>query len=72
MKTLKVAELLNGYRNTPTVEIEKLVSAIQAIANFSVKNASNIFELEVNPLIVGTKDSIAVDVLLTRKRRELK
>ncbi|MEE2773346.1 MAG: acetate--CoA ligase family protein [Pseudomonadota bacterium] len=69
LKTLKIAKLLFGFRNTTAPNIDKLVSSIQSIAEFTLNNADTILELEVNPLIVGQEDSIAVDVLLINSMR---
>ncbi len=68
--SLDIAPLLNGYRNNAAANKEKLISAIKSITCYVKDNLTNISEIEINPLIVGTKGSVAADILLTQREPE--
>ena len=61
---LKIAPLLHGYRNRPPVHVDRLVSAIMAIAEFAETHADRLQELDVNPLIVTAEGAVAADALI--------
>jgi hypothetical protein len=70
--TLNISSLINGYRNGARANKKSIVEAIQAVARYTNKNSSFVSEIEINPLIVGKKSSIAVDILLTHIPKENK
>ena len=70
--TLNISSLINGYRNGARANKKSIVEAIQAVASYTNKNSSFVSEIEINPLIVGKKSSIAVDILLTHIPKENK
>ncbi|MGY3509563.1 acetate--CoA ligase family protein [Bradyrhizobium lupini] len=49
---LKLYPLLEGYRGRPKADVNSAVDAIAGIADFVAKNAGEIEELDINPLIV--------------------
>ncbi len=63
LSELKVAQLISGYRGAPAGNLEACLDAIQAIAGFAT-GADELVELDINPLLVGTETTVAVDVLL--------
>ncbi|PDT10371.1 acetate--CoA ligase family protein [Rhizobium sp. M1] len=67
---LKLAKLLNGYRGRPRGDAEAAVAVISAAADYVVKNASCLEELDINPLMVlpEGRGVAAVDVLIRRRR----
>lgn len=67
---LKLAKLLNGYRGRPRGDVEAAVAVISAAADYVVKNASCLEELDINPLMVlpEGRGVAAVDVLIRRRR----
>jgi acyl-CoA synthetase (NDP forming) len=63
---LRVARLLDGFRNAPQGDIAAALDAILAIQEFAMKNLDSLHELEVNPLMVRAvgQGAVAADVLL--------
>ncbi|MGJ8627154.1 MAG: acetate--CoA ligase family protein [Sulfitobacter sp.] len=64
LSTLKIAPLLNGYRGAPAADVPAILSAIQAIQDYTTAHAAGLQEIEINPLICTTGDAIAADALL--------
>lgn len=64
LSTLKIAPLLNGYRGAPAADVPAILSAIQAIQDYTTAHAEGLQEIEINPLICTTGDAIAADALL--------
>lgn len=61
---LRSATLLQGFRGRPAADLDALVVAIRAVADYACENASQLLELDVNPLMVGPRASTAVDALI--------
>lgn len=61
---LRSAALLQGFRGKPAADLEALVAAIRAVADYACENASQLLELDVNPLMVGASGTTAVDALI--------
>ncbi|MGY8638501.1 acetate--CoA ligase family protein [Bradyrhizobium sp. 14AA] len=66
LRSLRLYPLLDGYRGKPKADINAAINAIAAIADFVRKNASEIEELDINPLIVCAegKGAFIADALL--------
>ena len=66
LQRLRVQQLLIGYRGGAVADATAAVVAIDAVAQFAFAQASQLVELEVNPLIVRPEGYgvCAVDVLL--------
>ena len=64
--SLKLAELLGGFRGRPAGDIDAAVAAAVAIARFAEANAATLEELDVNPLMVLRKGqgAVAADALI--------
>ncbi|MDF0732180.1 acetate--CoA ligase family protein [Pseudomonas entomophila] len=62
--SLRSAALLQGFRGRPAADLDALVAAVRAVADYACENAGNLVELDVNPLMVGAQRSIAVDALI--------
>ncbi|RCL22573.1 CoA-binding protein [Pseudomonas sp. AFG_SD02_1510_Pfu_092] len=62
--SLRSASLLQGFRGRPAADLEALVAAIRAVADYACENAGQLLELDVNPLMVGAHGTIAVDALI--------
>ncbi len=60
MSEIKGFKILKGFRGK-TYDINKVANIISKVSNMLHKNG-NIFELDLNPLIVMEKDVLAVDV----------
>ncbi|MCP3752999.1 acetate--CoA ligase family protein [Pseudomonas sp. SBB6] len=61
---LRSAALLQGFRGRQAADLEALVAAIRAVADYACENAAQLLELDVNPLMVGAQGTTAVDALI--------
>jgi hypothetical protein len=43
------------FRGRPAADLDALVAAIRAVADYACENASQLLELDVNPLMVGAR-----------------
>ncbi|EKT4450819.1 acetate--CoA ligase family protein [Pseudomonas putida] len=62
--SLRSASLLQGFRGRPAADLDALVAAIRAVADYACENAGQLLELDVNPLMVGAHGTLAVDALI--------
>lgn len=62
--SLRSAPLLQGFRGRETADLDALVAAIRAVADYACENAGQLLELDVNPLLVGAHGTTAVDALI--------
>lgn len=64
LKTLKIWPLLNGYRGTQAMDIEKLIELLMRFSQLAIECPA-IREFDVNPLLVGPNEIIALDARVT-------
>jgi len=64
VSSLKIASLLNGYRDKPAADEEAMLDAIEAVTRYASAQAGSLIELDINPLMVGTQTSVAADALI--------
>jgi len=62
--SLRSATLLQGFRGRDMADIESVVAAIRAVADYACANAGRLLELDVNPLLVSAHGATAVDALI--------
>ncbi|WP_350598571.1 acetate--CoA ligase family protein [Pseudomonas sp. 65/3-MNA-CIBAN-0223] len=62
--SLRSAGLLQGFRGREAADLDALVAAIRAVADYACENADALLELDVNPLLVGAHGTTAVDALI--------
>ncbi|WP_085725278.1 acetate--CoA ligase family protein [Pseudomonas sp. R37(2017)] len=62
--SLRSAPLLQGFRGRESADLDALVTAIRAVADYACENAAQLLELDVNPLLVGADGTTAVDALI--------
>ncbi|MDH4656371.1 MULTISPECIES: acetate--CoA ligase family protein [unclassified Pseudomonas] len=62
--SLRSAPLLTGFRGRPVADLEVMVAAIRAVADYACENAGRLLELDVNPLLVCAEGAVAVDALI--------
>jgi acyl-CoA synthetase (NDP forming) len=62
--SLRSAPLLQGFRGREAADLDALVAAIRAVADYACENAGQLLELDVNPLLVGADGTTAVDALI--------
>ncbi|MEJ5022815.1 acetate--CoA ligase family protein [Ochrobactrum vermis] len=68
LRGLKSFALLDGFRGKPKVGLEPVIDAIMAIAAYAGDHRHNLLELDVNPLMLGTDNAVAVDALIIEHR----
>ncbi len=66
INNLKISKLLYGYRGKAEGDLNALVETILKLGKFVEKNASNLIEADINPLIICNKGKgvIAADALI--------
>jgi acyl-CoA synthetase (NDP forming) len=64
VQRLRIAPLLNGYRGKPAADLGAITQAVMAVQAYVIAHQDVISEVEVNPLICGTDNAIAVDALI--------
>ena len=62
LDTLRSAPLLHGFRGRPAADIEALAELVVRLTEAVV--GSDVVEVELNPVLVGTSGATAVDALL--------
>ena len=65
LDTLKVNRLLLGLRGRPAANRQALIEAIVNLSRLAFALRDSIAEIDINPVIVGSDDAIAVDALIT-------
>ena len=66
LQKLRIAPILNGYRGKPAANIDSLVKAILTLQQHAV--GSKLAEVELNPVLVTTTSSVAVDALIIEEK----
>jgi acyl-CoA synthetase (NDP forming) len=69
LKRLKGYKLLEGFRGAPPANIDALAEAIARVSEFAADFAGEIEELDVNPVLCSPERVLAVDALVTKKRK---
>jgi hypothetical protein len=64
LRRLKGAKLLNGFRGSAPVDVERLAQVICLLSEFAADQADRLAELDVNPLICSADRIVAVDALI--------
>lgn len=64
LSSLRSATLLQGFRGREAADLDALVAAVRAVADYACENAGQLLELDVNPLLVGAHGTTAVDALI--------
>ncbi len=67
---LKVKKLIEGYRGGAKGNLDLVVDAVVSMAEYVVKNAARLEELDINPLMVlpDNRGVVAADALIRRRR----
>jgi acyl-CoA synthetase (NDP forming) len=66
IETLKVGQLIDGYRGGTAGNLEVVLDAVLAIARFADVNNEVLIELDVNPLIITPSGAVAADAFIRR------
>ncbi len=64
LASLKVSQLLDGFRGAPAADRNAVIDTIMAVSAFAEENVDSLLELDVNPLMVTGDGVWAVDALL--------
>jgi len=64
LETLKVWQLVKGYRGKAAGDIESTIDSIEAIARYAVAHKDSLIELDVNPLCLTADGAVAVDAFV--------
>lgn len=64
LNKLKIDKVLHGYRGKPAANRTAMLDAIESVARYAEQHHNDLLELDINPLMVGTEQSIAVDALI--------
>lgn len=62
---LRIRPLLDGYRTAPPADIDRLVDVVIRFAELAMDAAVWISAIDVNPVIAGPDQAVAVDALMT-------
>jgi acetyltransferase len=60
LESLKIYPLLTGYRNLPPLAVDKLIEALIRLS-YIAADYPEIEELDINPLLVTTREVVALD-----------
>ena len=63
LNKLRGAAILHGLRGAPAVDVRAVARAI-ALVGTLMRSREDIQEIDINPLVVGPKGVMALDVLL--------
>ena len=66
LQDLKLRRLLDGYRGSAAVDVERLAEVVALFSVLAVELADLIAEIDVNPLVAG-RDIVALDALVVAK-----
>jgi acetyl-CoA synthetase len=66
MRSLRIWPLLEGFRGRPAADVEALIDAVLAVADYAIAHAHQLQELDVNPLLALPAGCgvLAVDALI--------
>jgi acyl-CoA synthetase (NDP forming) len=67
LKRLKGWRLLEGYRGSEPVDVERLADIVVRVSQLTTDFADEIAEIDVNPLICAGTRIVAVDALIVRQ-----
>jgi acyl-CoA synthetase (NDP forming) len=69
LERLKGYKLLEGFRGAPAANVAALADTVARVSEFAADFAGEIEELDVNPVLCSPQRVLAVDALVTKKRR---
>ncbi|MDH7514693.1 MAG: bifunctional acetate--CoA ligase family protein/GNAT family N-acetyltransferase [Bacteroidota bacterium] len=70
LESLKIWPLLTGYRGRPPMNIDSLIEALIRLS-YLAADYPEIVELDINPLLVTTTDTIALDARIVLDRNAM-
>jgi len=70
LESLQIAKLFRGYRNKPPLDMANLVHSIESICQWVLDNITEVYELEVNPLVCQQDRAVVADALIRIRSSE--
>jgi acyl-CoA synthetase (NDP forming) len=72
IEKLQFAPTLKGWRGQPAADIDAVVDVVLKVQDMALAHRDSLRELDVNPVIAGSRGAVAVDgmVWLTKERSE--
>ncbi len=71
--SLKISALFESYRGQPAWDLDAVVEAAESVQKFVMDYQESLLELDINPLMIGTKDSgvgaVAADALIVLEEK---
>jgi acyl-CoA synthetase (NDP forming) len=67
LASLKLNRLMQAYRGRPSLDRQALIDAIVAVSHLAFDLSDSIAEIDVNPILVNQRQTVAVDALVLRK-----
>jgi acetate---CoA ligase (ADP-forming) len=67
LSRLRSANLLTGFRGSAPINLDRVANIIVALSELAVDLADVIDEIDVNPIICGADQAVAVDALIIRR-----
>ena len=64
LECLKIYPVLTGYRGGMAANIDAIVDAVMKLQTYVIDNHGRVQEVEINPLMCGTKQAVAADALI--------
>jgi acetyl-CoA synthetase len=64
LESLRIWPLLRGFRGRPAGDVDALVDAVMAVADYAQSHSDRLLELDVNPVLVMPDGVLAVDALI--------
>ncbi len=69
LRSLQIFPLLDRFRGRPKANLDAVIDAIMAVADYAGAHIDTLSELDVNPLMVTETGAIAVDALIVEAPR---
>jgi hypothetical protein len=67
---LRGYRLLTGFRGGAAANLDAISDAIARVSELAADLADEVSELDVNPLRCGPQRAVAVDALITKRRKD--
>jgi len=68
--SLKVKNLIAGYRGRPAADRKAFEAAALALARFYLDHRARIADIEINPLMVRPQGAVAIDVRVAWREQQ--
>ena len=70
LSSLKANRLLLGVRGKPAVNRQALIDAIVSLSTLAYEFRDSIAEVDINPMLVNSREALAVDALIVPEKPE--